>query len=527
MTRRVASTPTVGHAGVRKRRTSHAPSPWERGCLATDAGAKDFIMFCQAGPLVVTKCGLQEGGAGGTAAEDAPAGFGLSGGGEAVPPRLPCRALSAGGLQQPSRQSTSGGSPKLRGGWTVSVPATPVATVETHKDPVAATATSWAAPPGAYVSRLAALRRAGGDTLAAEVSSRDCSKERDAGKRASRRRSSARSKERGAEAKLPQEGLLVDLLKFTLRDKNDTVESLTKTMEEVKRGKEEAASLHATCHVADRVVQVMEKKLEVLEQLRQKVESYQQATRDVEQILRRAIDGDDLSAEGMACEGIQKFVSGLVGDPPEFNDMVDWPYFVRNIRLPKGHAAVVEATTLLAQGEEEWAAVALRLCGAEVDTVLLPKEERLRRHEERKKRRIFMRAFPEVLDGTTPEQVEAVLERVKRGIDAACSFGSLTEKSQSFTELSKLAEDLQVQSQVLREGGTAGVKIDLPTAAKAGTGNSVCKTASDGSPKVGTGVATAKAASQFLAAAGRPVPPEVAAGATKAASRFLAAVGRR
>ncbi|CAK0911418.1 unnamed protein product [Prorocentrum cordatum] len=291
---------------------------------------------------------------------------------------------------------------------------------------------------------------------------------------------------------MPQEGKLVDLLKFTLKDKNDSMESLTKTMEEVKRGREEAASLHATCHVADRVVQVMEKKSEVAcaatpRPLRE-VDDYQQAARDPEQMLRRAMDDDDLGSEGMACEGLLSFVHGVVGDVPEFSDMVDWPYFVRNIRLPKGHAAVAEATKLMAEGEEEWAGAALRLCHAEADTVLLPKEERMRRAQERRNRRIFMRAFPEVVDGTTPEQVEAVLERVQRGVAAARSYGGLAEKSPGFTELSQLIEDLQVQSQVLRTGGTEGVKIDLPATA---------------------------------------APASAAAGVVRAASKFLTAAGRR
>jgi len=119
------------------------------------------------------------------------------------------------------------------------------------------------------------------------------------------------------------------------------------------------------------------------------------------------------------------------------------------------------ARKLLQEGEEEWSQIALLLCQQQAEAVLLPGAERRRRAEERRKRRIFMRAFPETLDGVTAEQVEAVHEKVQRVFSAARAFGNLREKSHGYEELSRIEQDLGTQARLLRDGGHDGVKIRM------------------------------------------------------------------
>jgi hypothetical protein len=262
-------------------------------------------------------------------------------------------------------------------------------------------------------------------------------------------------------AKLPQEGLLMDLMRFTLKDRGDSTAKLAQRIADFKLAKEDAnPSYHATCHVADRVLQVMEKKLEIMEQMQRKFEAYSTAKLDVAETLFRALQGEDLSEEAAEAAGFRALMRESVGETPDFDsEKADWPNFIRNIRLPAGHACLAEAKSVLTEGEGEWGETALHLCTIEAEKVLLPKAERQRRAEERRKKRIFMRAFPETLDGVTEEEVQNVFDAVSRCFSAARSFGNLTEKHPAVVELTQLAQDLQTQVNLLKAGGAEGIKI--------------------------------------------------------------------
>ncbi|CAK0802529.1 unnamed protein product [Prorocentrum cordatum] len=169
----------------------------------------------------------------------------------------------------------------------------------------------------------------------------------------------------------------------------------------------------------------------------------------------------DLQEEMASAEGFRTLVRETAGESQDFDEKGDWPLFLRNVKLPSGHSCVALAKKLLQEGEEEWSEIALLMCQQQAEAVLLPPAERQRRAEERRKRRIFMRAFPETLDGVTVEQVEAAHETVQRVFSAACAFGNLREKSNGYEELSQIEQDLRTQAKLLRDGGQNGVKIRI------------------------------------------------------------------
>mmetsp|Transcript_101041 Transcript_101041/g.314224 ORF Transcript_101041/g.314224 Transcript_101041/m.314224 type:complete len:441 (-) Transcript_101041:34-1356(-) len=157
------------------------------------------------------------------------------------------------------------------------------------------------------------------------------------------------------------------LLEFTLVDCSDTPEQLRDGIELMQKGREASTELgggrHPTSLNCDRVLQVVQRKLEVLEPLVLAIRQLEALCKKKEEVVEaiargataKEVGGDALRVTELCEESVHRRPHGAPQDADRFN----WDAFVKSFGLPKQHLAFHQADAIIAREKDAWMDIVL------------------------------------------------------------------------------------------------------------------------------------------------------------------------